>query len=109
MNAFSDGIDKTNLQFIHDYAARILEASPVDYLKQAKLRGSCFDPDSDSDGTISCVDTQFFVDHTEPLQALEIAEEGGWPLGKLLDGHEFILVGCRKLTARKRSRLWSVP
>ncbi len=106
MNAFSDGIDKTNLQFIHDHAARILEASPVGYLKQAKLRGSCFD--SDSDGTISCVDTQFFVDHTEPLQALEIAEEG-WPLGKLLEGHEFILIGRRKLTARKRSRLRSVP
>ncbi|KAI9885210.1 MAG: hypothetical protein M1823_002982 [Watsoniomyces obsoletus] len=112
VNLCSDGIAQTDLEFIRDHAASILEASPVEYLKQANLHGSSFDNDSDSDSdsdrTISCVDTQFFVDHTEPLQALTFAEKEGWPLGKLLEGHEFLWVGRRKLTARERLHSLSV-
>ena len=45
-------------------------------------------------GAISSVDTNFFVDHAEPLKALNRVREGGldWPLGELLDGHEFLLM-----------------
>jgi hypothetical protein len=84
-----DGIDT---KFICDNAKKILEASPVGYLKSAKLRGSLFQDDHNS-GVISSVDTQFYVDHKEPLEALEVYKgEGRWCLGELLDGHEFLVV-----------------
>ena len=58
-----------------------MEASPVRYVKDAKLRGSVFDP-GDTSGLVSCVDTGFFVDHNEPLEALAwVREEMAWPLG----------------------------
>ena len=47
------------------------------------------------------VSIHFFVDHTEPLEALEcVREVMDWPLGELADGHEFLLV----LEARRRPR-----
>ena len=77
-----------------------MEASPVGYIKDAKLRGHVFSP-GDTSGLVSCVDTGFFVDHAEPLEALELVrEELDWPLGELLDGHEFLLI----LEARRRAR-----
>lgn len=68
--------------------------SPIDYIKSAKLHGSLFNLSDDvSDGTISCVDTNFYVDHTEPLKALErVRKHRKWPLGELLEGHEFLLI-----------------
>lgn len=77
-----------------------MEASPVGYVKDAKLRGSVFSP-GDTSGLVSCVDTGFFVDHNEPLEALEWVRGGmAWPLGELFDGHEFLLI----FEARRRSR-----
>jgi hypothetical protein len=37
------------------------------------------------DGGISCADTQFWVDHGEPLEALQLIKEKGaiWPFGNL--------------------------
>ena len=81
-------------------AHSIMKVSPVGYVRDAKLRGSLFDPE-DSSGLVSSVDTGFFVDHEEPLEALAwVRESMDWPLGELLDGHEFILI----LQARRRSR-----
>ncbi len=72
------------------------------YIKDAKLCGSLFGPD-DGSGLVAGVDTSFFVDHDEPLEALSmVRREQEWPLGgSLPDGKEFLLV----LQARRsRSR-----
>ncbi|KAI9797318.1 MAG: hypothetical protein M1825_006016 [Sarcosagium campestre] len=84
-NAYGRGINDVKPTFIHDFGEAITKASPIDYIKDAKLRGSLFDPEV-TDGTISCVDTGFFVDHSEPLEALKIVrEDTSWPLGDLID------------------------
>ncbi|EEP82640.1 predicted protein [Uncinocarpus reesii 1704] len=86
------GIEKVPLNFIKDNAEAILKASPVPYIGEAKLRGTLFEGSS-STGLVCGVDTGFFVDHKEPLEALEIVRETRqWPLGNLLDGHEYLLV-----------------
>ena len=69
-----------------------MESSPIGYIRDAKLHGSLFSPE-DTDGSVSCVDTNFFVNHSEPLEALSFVRETmDWPLGELLDGHEYLLI-----------------
>ncbi len=47
------------------------------------------------------VDSGFYVDRNEPLEALAwVREEMDWPVGELFDGLEFLLI----LEARHRSR-----
>lgn len=68
---------------------------PITYIKNAKLCGSLFSPDAkDTAGLVCGVDSQFFVDHDEPSEALaRISQRGEWPLGgNLPDGHEFLLL-----------------
>ena len=85
-------INEVQVTFIRDQAEEIMKSSPVNYINGAKLRGSLFDS-TVNDGTISSVDTQFFVDHTEPLEILgTVRNEIFWPLGELVDGHEFLLI-----------------
>lgn len=86
-------LGQVDLSFIKQSAASILDSSTVEYLKQAKLHGSLFD--AASDGSISCVDTGFFVDHQEPLTAL--AKIKNWLLGDLLEGHEFLVIVKHKV------------
>ena len=88
------GIEHVQLDFIRDHAAEFMKTSPVDYIKGAKLRGSLFGHlDDVADGTVSSVDTNFYVDHTEPIEALErVRKNVEWPLGDLMEGHEFLLV-----------------
>ena len=70
----------------------IMQASPIPYIREARLRGPIFDP-GDQTEIISGVDTQFFVDHGEPLEALSIVKETcEWPLGSLHDGYEYLLI-----------------
>ena len=79
------------VSFIRDHAEAVMKVSPIRYVKEAELRGRLFDPE-DTSGVISSVYTKFFVDHTEPLEALSWVREGlDWPLGELLDGYEFSL------------------
>lgn len=100
-----DTINAVKLGFIGDHAEGIMKASPISYVKDAELRGSLFGTEG-TDGAVSCVDTDFFVDHTEPLEALALVRETvDWPLGELLDGHEYILI----LEARRRARSTSRP
>lgn len=88
--------------FIRDNAEAIMELSPISYVKDAELRGSLFDS-NDTSGQVSSVYTKFFVDHTEPLEALAwVRGELEWPLGELLDGHEFLLM--MEVRRRDRSR-----
>ena len=62
-------INTVRLDFIKEHAEEIMKASPVRYVKEAKLRGRLFYPE-DVSGLVSSVDTGFWVDHTEPLEAL---------------------------------------
>ena len=80
------------MEFIKEHAEGVLKASPVRYVRDATVRGGLFGVE-DGGGVVSCVDTGFWVDHRVPLEALARARDGGdWPLGELLDGHEFLLV-----------------
>lgn len=91
-----------SLDFAQAHAAGVMAASPVEYIKAAKLRGSLFDS-SDTSGLVSGVDTGFYVDHEEPLQALTwMMEHGSWPLGDLPEGHEFLFLV--EMSGRRRSR-----
>lgn len=84
-----------------------MKVSPISYVKDAQLRGGLFDP-KDTSGVISSTDTEIFVDHTEPLEALAWVREGlDWPLGKLLDGYEFLLMIKARRRDRSKSRLSS--
>ncbi|AEO57160.1 hypothetical protein MYCTH_2058169 [Thermothelomyces thermophilus ATCC 42464] len=91
------------LGFMQTCAREVMAGSPISYVRDAKLCGSLFQPDGASHlGLVSGVDTNFFVDHEEPLSALEwLQAEGLWPLGSLPDGHEFLLVFE---VSRRRSR-----
>ena len=81
-----------------------MKVSPIRYVRDAKVRGGLFDSE-DGAGLVSCVDTGFWVDHAEPLEALARARGGGdWPLGELHDGHEFLLVVEARGRTRAKSR-----
>ncbi|KIJ09193.1 hypothetical protein PAXINDRAFT_17716 [Paxillus involutus ATCC 200175] len=80
-----------DVEFIQQRAKHILESTPIEYLKSAELHGSLFEHKPADASVVSSVFTQFYVDHDEPLQALK-EYEGQWPLGSLLDGHEFFVV-----------------
>lgn len=76
----------------------------MDCVQNAQLRGSLFHPE-DGSGLVSCADTRFPVDHEEPLEALTwVREIIEWPLGELLDGHEFIMIIETRHRSRSRSR-----
>jgi hypothetical protein len=77
--------------FISQHAQDIFSVTPIDYLKNIKLRGSLFE--DYSSGVVSCAFTEFYVDHLEPLNALKVFEGSGrWCLGKLIDGHEYLII-----------------
>ena len=92
-------------EFIAAKADSIMRASPIPYISGAKLCGVLFEPE-DSTGLVSGVNTGFFVDHEEPLEALAIVRDiWEWPLGDLPDGHEFLLiVPGKQRRSRSRSR-----
>ncbi|KZF18990.1 hypothetical protein L228DRAFT_264112 [Xylona heveae TC161] len=90
--AFTGNISSVSPGFIQAYAQAIMNLSPIIYVRDAKLCGSLFDQ-KDTSGAISSVDTQFFVDHTEPLEVLKVVrQDRDWPLGELLDGCEFLFM-----------------
>jgi hypothetical protein len=81
-----------------------MASSPIAYVRDAKLHGTLFgDSATDTNGLVCGVNTEFFVDHGEPLSALAwLQEQDIWPLGSLPDGHEFLLMF--ESTRRRRSR-----
>ena len=102
---YTDSIDTVRLDFIQQHAQGILEVSPIRYVREAQLRGSLFDAE-DSSGIVSSVDTNFWIDHTKPLEALgEVRSFLKWPFGDLRDGYEFLLV--IQVRRRSRSGFWS--
>ncbi|KAK2036412.1 hypothetical protein LZ31DRAFT_536413 [Colletotrichum somersetense] len=94
---------EVSMDFARNYAAGVLKASPVNYIRNAKLCGSLFNSD-DTTGMVSGVDSNFYVDHGEPLEALAwFKEDGNWPLGELPDGHEFLFLVEKSHRRRSRS------
>ncbi|KAI9834407.1 MAG: hypothetical protein M1819_003018 [Sarea resinae] len=101
---FGSSISMVKLDFIRCHAASIMHDSPISYVRDARLRGNLFDPDGTS-GLVSSVDTDFYVDHTEPLQALDLVQEDTeWPLGELIEGHEFLLLSEIRRRPRSKAR-----
>lgn len=73
-----------------------MEPSPISYIKAAKLCGRVFIP-GDTSGLVASVNSGFFVDHYEPLEALAwVGEQMEWPLGELFDVHEFLLIESKR-------------
>ena len=84
-----DGIDT---EYCRLNAKKILACTPVSYLKNLQLHGSLFEENCTT-GAVSSVNTSFYVDHMEPLDALRRYQEANrWILGELLDGHEFLII-----------------
>ncbi|CAG8413284.1 unnamed protein product [Penicillium salamii] len=58
---------------------------------------------STESGLVSGVNTRFFVDHVEPLEALEeVKAKWHWPLGELEEGHEFLMILQARLRCSSR-------
>ncbi|RMZ82762.1 hypothetical protein DV738_g1668, partial [Chaetothyriales sp. CBS 135597] len=77
---FGSGINSVSTSFISDNASSVMKESPIEYVRKAELRGNLFDSD-DKTGAISSVFSNFFVDHAEPLEALNWVRQGlEWPL-----------------------------
>jgi hypothetical protein len=91
LRAFGRGIEDVTLDMMSEHACGIMDASPVEYVKKAQLKGSIFGS-GERDGSVSCASTDFFVDHTEPLEALKALKDRGvtWPFGTLPEGCEFL-------------------
>jgi hypothetical protein len=93
LRVFGNGLENTDLETTRKCAKDVMESCPVRYVREAKIRGSLCKNDME-DGSISCADTQFWVDHMEPLEALALIKEKRiiWPFGELPEGHEFLLL-----------------
>ncbi|KAJ5392276.1 hypothetical protein N7509_007766, partial [Penicillium cosmopolitanum] len=90
--AYGRTIEKVDLGFINETASKVLSTSPIPYIRDSKLCGTIFDA-LDASGMVSGVNTHFFVDHKEPLEALEVVkDQWEWPLGSLPEGHEYLLI-----------------
>jgi len=100
LRAFGHGIEKVDLSGIKELVPGIMKSSPVPYVKMARPTGSLFDQ-GDQTGAVCCADTAFWVDHAEPLAALNAIKEDGikWPFGDLPDGCEFLVFVSRSSVA----------
>lgn len=86
-------------------ARLVMNASPIAYIRDAKLRGTLFEPENSTE-LVCGVDSGFFVDHDEPLAALgTIRKNQDWTLGNLPDGYEFLFI----LPANRRRSMARSP
>ncbi|KAF8628989.1 hypothetical protein AX17_005877 [Amanita inopinata Kibby_2008] len=87
-------VENVDTNFIAANARKILETTPIDYLKPSNvdLHGSLFETDCKT-GAISSAFTKFYVDHKEPSEVLAVFQKAGhWCSGELLDEHEFLVL-----------------
>ena len=63
-SALGKGIEKVCLEFIRENAEEVIRASPILYVREAKLHESIFKL-GDLSGLVCGVNTQFFIDHRE--------------------------------------------
>lgn len=69
--AFDRGIEEVDLDTARLHAQGIINASPVNYIRTAKLTGMLFSSGSGIESGICCADTSFWVDYTELSTALQ--------------------------------------
>ncbi|KAI0740145.1 hypothetical protein C8Q76DRAFT_665870 [Earliella scabrosa] len=94
-NSANVKMPQLDVAYIKEHARQILESTPIAYLRGARLHGSLFEGAGTTSGVVSSADTGFFVDHTEPMEALRRWRANHsvvWPLGELQEGHEFFIV-----------------
>jgi hypothetical protein len=91
LRAFGRGIEEVDLTRVKELLPAVLQSSPISYVKAAKPVGSLFDR-SDETGAVCCADTGFWVDHAEPMAAMEQVKNDGkkWPFGDLPEGCEYL-------------------
>ncbi|KAL1603762.1 hypothetical protein SLS60_005352 [Paraconiothyrium brasiliense] len=94
LRAFGRGVEEVDLGMARVHAQGIIDASPVEYVRGAKLTGTLFGIGSGMESGTCCADTSFWVDHTEPLTALQQVKGRGvqWPFGELPEGCEYIVL-----------------
>ena len=80
--------------FVRTHLRRILDICNIPYLINRPLVGSLLQQSQQSENECRLqIDTGFYTDHTEPLEALsKLPVDVEWPLGPLLEGHEFVIV-----------------
>lgn len=92
LRAWGRGIEEANLEMVKEHGAGVMAASPVKYVRDAKLKGSVFGLE-DGTGTVCCADTNFWVDYAEPLAVLaEVKKKVTWPFGELPEACEFLVL-----------------
>lgn len=93
LRAFGSGIENLDFSLVKSHGHAIMSSSPVDYVRNATLRGSVFGSNG-QEGSVCCAFTNFWVDHTEPLEVRKSVEEAGvkWPLGELPEACEFLVI-----------------
>jgi hypothetical protein len=82
-------------EFIRTHLSRIISLCAVPYVVNQPLIGSLIQcPQSSIEsGPRMLINTEFYIDHTEPLEALSnLPVDIKWPLSTLLEGHEFIVL-----------------
>ena len=91
LRAWGRGIEEADLSMVREHALGIMAVSPVAYIRDAKLQGTLFG--EEREGGVCCADTQFWVDHEEPLTALaQVKKRVAWPFGELPEGCEFLVL-----------------
>jgi hypothetical protein len=81
--------------FIKVHVRSIYTICNITYLADKPLIGSTFGtiPHVDKTTPKALINSEFHIDHREPLEALvSLPLDVQWPLGPLLEGHEFIVV-----------------
>ena len=81
--------------FIKTYVTHIYTICNITYLIDKPLVGSMFQtiPHVDESTPKALINSEFHIDHREPLDALtSLPLDVQWPLGPLLEGHEFIVM-----------------
>jgi hypothetical protein len=97
LRGFGRGVEDIDLTMTKHYGRGIMKLSPVKYVREAKVTGSLFEGTIDGqeeNRIVCCADTEFWVDHSEPEEALEAMKGKGiaWPFGDLPEGHEFLVI-----------------
>jgi len=66
-----------NTNFIAQHAKEIFDVTPIEYLKDIKLRGELFE-DNCTSGAVSCVNTEFYVGHWMHWVFINRPRVGAW-------------------------------
>jgi hypothetical protein len=93
LRACGQCLDEFDANLVLEQASGLMEFSPVEYVRSARLRGIS-SGHVNHEGSVCCADTGFWVDHTEPIAAVaEVVKQGtNWPFGELIDGCELLLI-----------------